>query len=92
MAISDDELNARRKRNEEARAELEKANSERIQSEQGKENDRMAADLDSEYTAIQNAIAQARGLNAKAVDNPADKPKEKTAETPVAPLTGAKEK
>lgn len=73
MAVTDEQLQEMRKAVEDAREELERINEERIISERETENDRVAAELKREYERIQAAIAQAKGLNARATDQPVER-------------------
>lgn len=74
MAVTEDELQEKRVRNAEALAELQRLNDERIAAEQSEATELASEKLDKEYEQIQAAIAQARGLNAQATDQAAEKP------------------
>lgn len=73
MAVTEDELQEKRQRNDEAKLELQRLEDERVAAEQAAANDLSAQKLDEEYERIQQAIAQAKGLNAKADEKPAEK-------------------
>lgn len=68
MAVTEEELQEKRERNAEAQAELQRVNEERLVAEQEIANEQTADALDVEYERIQAAIAQAKGLNARATD------------------------